>query len=135
MFTKADYIKAEISHAIAELRKMENAPLHHRREARDALREDVKNPELIAERAAWLANGSYGAGQCYLMAQQLANCTTPLQRRVLMFTRMAALDNGCPERFAVQVYKEQTPELRARIDALTDAAVADFLADNATKEG
>ncbi len=125
----AGYRERELRDASRALAAVENAPLRDRQQGRDDMRDLLSwqsAPRRLAERASWLANGSYGCGAMLLAAEQLARCATPLQRRVLLLTRIAALDHGCTARFASQAYTEQTESQRAAIDAALDRAAADF---------
>lgn len=131
-----DYRRNEIARELQAVRNVERAPLRDRQEARadwrDCLtdrRADYTAGDYLRDRIAWIANGSYGAGAMYLTRELFGNCTTPLQRRALLFRAIARLDHSCPERFAAEVWKSLPPDLQREVDAACDDAASTFIAD------
>jgi hypothetical protein len=131
--TEAEYLERERRMLDKQLAAVESAPLAERREgAADYGRGLRDNPEIIAERIGWIFNGSYGRGAYDRAHEWLAAYRESPKRRETMIKfnlccLLAALDDACPSRMAVNQWKKLTTEQQQRLDVLLTAEIADAM--------
>lgn len=101
-----EYENQEAIRLVQELNRIRSASLSDRREARTELQEALKDPNLVAERVAWLLNGSYGFG-AWKKAEEIAKNTRCNQAAQLGML-IASLEWQCPENFAAQAFNKLT---------------------------
>jgi len=107
-----------------ELEVIESAPLHERREAREALTFYLnEHPAVVTERIGWLLNGSYGAGAA-MAAENILNSRA--NKRAWLLQTIAILEWHCPRRFAGQVWNKLTADQQDKINAMIDAEIANY---------
>jgi len=124
----SEYEARELEAFYSTIRKVENAPLTDRQEARKELTYSlIHEPEEIIERIKWLLNGSCGYGS-YVKAWEVAR-NTRMNRTAWFGTTIAAIEWLCPAAFAQAAWKKLTVANREALNAAIRAAV-----DEAVKE-
>ena len=107
----------------AEIRRVEGAPLSVRVAARSEWRDALADPDRVAERILCLVDGHYGPG-AFLAVRQLM--MRGRGNKVVALAQMvAALEWGCPARFARESWRTLTRRQRNAVHGAIDAAMVD----------
>lgn len=101
---ESHYKIAEMEHLYRQLKKVEDAPLFDRREARKHLLAAMHYTPLIAERIEWVLTGNYGYGAMNRM-QSIAHATRG-NRAAQAIQLIGALEWLCPAAFTAQTWKK-----------------------------
>ena len=102
---------------------VEEAPLGERKEARQAWREALETPGLVAERMRWLINGSYGFGAYRMAGRILAH---PRSNRVAALSILVAgMEWQCPGAFARAAWKTLPEGRKNALKAELQAVIRD----------
>lgn len=114
-----NYEGREIDSFLADLARVEKAPLADRKEgARHFAQAMGHDPELVAERVGWLLDGNYGQGS-YIKAREVAR--SPRMNRVAWLTQtVGALEWQSPWAMTRAAWKKLT---KAQKDALDHAVM------------
>lgn len=122
MLNDPGYDNREVFDALKRIEKLRKAPLAHRREARAAFLESLRDPDLIAERVHWILIGNYGYGEMLIARQILSN--KRMNRAAALVHMVAALDDGCPEDFARAAWHELSAREQTKLDRAVKATIA-----------
>lgn len=108
------YEQSEFQRMLKEQQYVRNSPLSDRRDAMQSYFEAMRdNPELVAERIAWLLNGSYGYAE-----QKRAEETAKNSRCnwIVGLSQLVAIEEWqCPEAFAVKAWKQLDDTQKQRL--------------------
>jgi hypothetical protein len=130
------------------LNALQRAPLADRREAKAEWQDAITNqPQLVAERVAWLLNGCYGE-EAYTAARQVVTnprnavawlaarqvVTNPRNAVAWLAQAIAAHEWGCPPREAWAAWRALTAEEREAVNSAIRAAVDEVLAEQEQEE-
>ena len=115
------------------LNALQRAPLADRREAKAEWQDAITNqPQLVAERVAWLLNGCYGE-EAYTAARQVMN--SPRANAVAWVAiAIAAHEWSCPPREAWAAWRALTAEEREAVNSAIRAAIDEALAEQEQEE-
>ncbi len=94
-----------------EWRKMS---LVEKRDEEQKLLDAMRDPELIAERAEWLIDGSYGRGH-YLNARDVIG-KKRMNREAWMMTTLGEVEWRVPRDVVVRLWKKLTPAEQQRLN-------------------
>ena len=102
------YEMRELQRAAAEISRIENQPLEHKREAKKEFQEALRTePGLIVERMSWYLDGNYGFGH-YLKSKEWLSRSKNFNINARLMQSVAALEWQCPARQANQAYNSLT---------------------------
>jgi hypothetical protein len=114
------------------LNALQRAPLADRREAKAEWQDAITNqPQLVAERVAWLLNGCYGE-EAYTAARQVV--TNPRNAVAWLAQAIAAHEWGCPPREARAAWRALAAEEQERVNSAIRAAIDEALAEQEQEE-
>lgn len=123
--THEEYEAHELQRFHRQMREVERATLADRRDGRDSYAEVVSNAEHMAERSRWLLDGCYGYGS---MVAARATAKNKRMNRAAYFGQLiAALDHGCPYRYAVEAFKALPRATQDRVNAAIEAEIDEVM--------
>lgn len=133
------YEQTELNRHRSELRAIENAPLHERKESRQEFSDyltliqlPISNESIddFAERVQWLIDGNYGYGAMQAAKRILEAKRS--NRNAQLFQQIAALEFRVTQRDANSVWNSLPADIQTAINSRLSAIVAAYDAEAKT---
>ena len=120
-----DFDSDELRRFYAELRQIEREKLSPsvRREVQEDVLRALQDPETIADRIRWLANGTYGRG-AQIEAQKILG-NRRMNRAASLTQMIVGLDQRAPQRMVVAAWKRLTRAEQEALRKAVEGAIAE----------